>query len=94
MEKNWQLNPDDLIQVFPLLKKYTFTLACQLFMNIKDHDEVSRLAYPFSLVSDGFVSIPINLLGPAFSRAMKAGKIIREELLSIIRKRKWSYLRI
>jgi cytochrome P450 len=31
---------------------------------------------------------PINLPGTAFSRAMKAGKLIREELLGIIRKRK------
>lgn len=63
-------------------------MACRLFLNIKGHDQVSRLAHPFSLVSAGLISIPINLPGTAFSRAIKGGKLIRKELLGIIRKRK------
>ncbi|XP_059461410.1 beta-amyrin 6-beta-monooxygenase-like [Corylus avellana] len=86
LETDW--SPCKQVKVFPLLKKYTFAVACRLFLNIKGHDQVSRLAYPFSLVSAGLISIPINLPGTAFSRAMKGGKLIREELLGIIRKRK------
>ncbi|XP_059460208.1 beta-amyrin 6-beta-monooxygenase-like [Corylus avellana] len=90
LETDW--SPCKQVKVFPLLKNYTFAVACRLFMNIKDHDQVTKFAYPFSLVSAGLLSIPINLPGTAFNRAVRAGKLIREELLGIIRKRKMELL--
>lgn len=86
LETYW--SPCKQVKVFPLSKKYTFALACRLFMNIEDKEQVTRFANPFSLVTAGLISIPINLPGTAFSRALKGGKLIREELLGIIRKRK------
>ncbi|XP_041018684.1 beta-amyrin 6-beta-monooxygenase-like [Juglans microcarpa x Juglans regia] len=86
LETDWF--PHKQVKVFPLTRKYTFALACRLFMNITDPDHVTRFGNPFSLVTAGLISIPINFPGTAFSRAIKGGKLIREELLSIIRKRK------
>jgi cytochrome P450 len=86
LQTDW--SPCEEVKVFPMSKKYTFALACRLFMNIKDHEHVTRFANPFSLVTAGLISIPINLPGTAFSRAVKGGKLIREELLGIVRKRK------
>ncbi|XAR62658.1 hypothetical protein NMG60_11017504, partial [Bertholletia excelsa] len=85
IELEW--TPNQEIKVFPSLKKYTFDLACRLFMSIEDPESIQKLFHPFHLVTSGLFSVPINLPGTAFSRAIKGGKMIREELLAVIRKR-------
>ncbi|KAF8029053.1 hypothetical protein BT93_E1656 [Corymbia citriodora subsp. variegata] len=76
------------VKVFPLSKSYTFALACRLFMNIKDPEIVSKLANPFAQVAPGFTAVPINIPGTPFNTAMRGGKVIRQELLNLIRRRK------
>ncbi|KAM7507609.1 hypothetical protein LguiA_018062 [Lonicera macranthoides] len=80
--------PHGEVKVFPLSKKYTFALACRLFMSIVDPDHMARLADPFTLVTSGMFSVPIDLPGTAYNGAIKGGKIVRSELLKIIRDRK------
>jgi hypothetical protein len=63
-------------------------------MNIKDHDQVTRFAYTFNLVSAGLLSFPINLPGTAFSRAMKAGNSFVRSFWASLESEKWSSLRI
>lgn len=86
LEADW--SPYKQVRVLPLSKKYTFALACRLFMNIKDPAHVSRLENHFNLVTNGLVSVPINFPGTTYYRAVKGGKIIREELLAIMKQRK------
>ncbi|KAL4639798.1 hypothetical protein ACB092_03G244000 [Castanea dentata] len=86
LELDW--SPYNKVKVFPLSKKYTFALACRLFMSIKDPNHVTRFADPFALVTAGLMSVPINFPGTAFNSAIKGGKVIRHELLSIIKQRK------
>ncbi|XP_010252185.1 PREDICTED: beta-amyrin 28-oxidase-like [Nelumbo nucifera] len=76
------------VTVFPLVKRYTFSLACRLFMSIEDPDHVAKFADPFHVLAAGVMSLPINLPGTPFNRAIKAAQLIRKELLAIIRKRK------
>lgn len=85
VEADWC--PHKQVRVFPLSKKYTFALACRLFMRIRDPDHVTRLANQFALVTDGLVSVPINFPGTTYNRAIKGGKMIREELLAIMKQR-------
>ncbi|KAF8028343.1 hypothetical protein BT93_E1071 [Corymbia citriodora subsp. variegata] len=85
-------SPYKEVKVFPLSKRYTFALACRLFMNIKDPQIVSKFAKPFARVSSGFTAVPINIPGTPFNRAMEGGKVIRQELLNIIRRRKTEIL--
>ncbi|KAI8531200.1 hypothetical protein RHMOL_Rhmol11G0118800 [Rhododendron molle] len=85
IEEKWPPNRE--VKVFPLSKKYTFDLACHLFLNIDDPEHIKRLYDPFHLVISGLLSVPIDLPGTAYNRAIKGGKIIRNELLSIIRQR-------
>jgi cytochrome P450 family 26 subfamily A len=85
LEADWC--PHKQVRVFPLSKKYTFALACRLFMRIRDPDHVTRLANQFALVTDGLVSVPINFPGTTYNRAIKGGKMIREELLAIMKQR-------
>ncbi|KAK9292590.1 hypothetical protein L1049_020564 [Liquidambar formosana] len=76
------------VEVYPLAKGYTFWLACRLFLSIDDPVQVANFAAPFGLISSGIFAIPIDLPGTACNRAIKAAKLIRKELRSIIKKRK------
>jgi cytochrome P450 len=68
--------------------KYTFALACKLFVSITDPNHVTRFADPFHLISKGIMSLPINIPGTAYNRAIKGGKVIRQELLAVIKQKK------
>lgn len=76
------------VTVFPLAKKYTFWLACRLFLSIDDPNHIAKFANPFNLLASGIISIPVDLPGTPFNRVIKASKFIRKELLAIIRQRK------
>jgi cytochrome P450 family 26 subfamily A len=76
------------VLVFPLAKNYTFRLACRLFLSIEDPSHVAKFSDPFNLLASGIISIPIDLPGTPFNRAIKASNFIRTELLAFIRQRK------
>ncbi|XP_059658363.1 beta-amyrin 6-beta-monooxygenase-like [Cornus florida] len=86
LDSEWA--PHGEVKVFPMLKKYTFALACKLFMSIEDPEHVARLAEAFTLVTSGLFSVPIDFPGMAYNRAIKGGRMVREELLGIIRHRR------
>lgn len=76
------------VMVFPLAKRYTFWLACRLFLSVDDPEHVARFAEPFNAVASGIISMPINFPGTPFNRAIKAANVIRKELGAIIKQRK------
>ncbi|WOH08683.1 hypothetical protein DCAR_0728128 [Daucus carota subsp. sativus] len=82
VEVEWVGN--EVVKVFPVSKKYTFDLACRLFMSVVDVDHVTRLAEQFALIASGLFSVPIDLPGTAYRRAIKGGKLVRAELMKII----------
>ncbi|CAK9149841.1 unnamed protein product [Ilex paraguariensis] len=86
LEAEWI--PNTQVKVLPLSKKYTFAVACKLFMNVEDSEQVTRFAHPFTSVMAGLLSVPINFPGTAFNRGIRAANRIREELLPIIRQRR------
>ncbi|KAK1371840.1 Beta-amyrin 28-oxidase [Heracleum sosnowskyi] len=87
VESKWDGN--DVVKVHPLSKEYTFNLAYRLFVNVLDDVEhVRRIFKHFALVTSGMFSVPINLPGTAYNRGIKGGKIIREEIVKIITKRR------
>ncbi|KAL9676638.1 hypothetical protein QQ045_004854 [Rhodiola kirilowii] len=57
-EMGWENNNN--VVVFPLAKRYTFLLACCLFISIEDPNHVAKFAEPFELLASGTISIPIN----------------------------------
>lgn len=85
---NQEWIPFKEVKIYPLVKKYTFTLACKLFLSIEDFRHVKKLSDPFVLVTSGMFSVTINLPGRPYNRAIKGGKMVREELMKIIRERK------
>ncbi|KAL1831059.1 hypothetical protein ACET3Z_000710 [Daucus carota] len=78
----------EVVKVFPMTKKFTFDLACRLFMSIVDTEHVTRLAKHFTLVTSGMFSVPIDLPGTAYNGAIKGGMLVRKELMKIITDRK------
>ncbi|XP_047178247.1 beta-amyrin 28-monooxygenase-like [Vigna umbellata] len=76
------------LTVYPLAKRYTFMLACRLFMSVEDVNHVAKFENPFHLLAAGIISVPIDLPGTPFYKAIRAAKSIRKELSKIIRERK------
>ncbi|KAG6431598.1 hypothetical protein SASPL_109677 [Salvia splendens] len=76
------------VVVFPLTKSYTFWLACRLFVSVEDPAHVDRLGGPFEKLASGLISVPVDLPGTPFNKAIKASNFIRNELLAIIKQRK------
>ncbi|XP_047314250.1 beta-amyrin 28-monooxygenase-like [Impatiens glandulifera] len=85
-DSDWGKN--DYIVVFPLSKKFTFWIACRIFLSVDDPKEVERLLERFNLVAEGLLSLPVDLPGTPFRRAINASEMIRGELIGIIKKRK------
>ncbi|XAR62655.1 hypothetical protein NMG60_11017501, partial [Bertholletia excelsa] len=85
LDEEWA--PHEQVKVFPLSKKYTFDLACRLFMSIEDPERINRIFDHFSRITSGMYSVPIALPGTAYSRAIRGGKMIREALLEVVRHR-------
>jgi cytochrome P450 family 26 subfamily A len=57
-------------------------------MSIEDENRIAKFSEPFHLLAAGIISVPINLPGTPFNKAIKASNFIRIELLKIIRQRK------
>uniref|UniRef100_A0A7N2LKT7 Cytochrome P450 n=1 Tax=Quercus lobata TaxID=97700 RepID=A0A7N2LKT7_QUELO len=80
--------PYKQVKILSLSLKYTFALACRLFMSITDHNHVKTFSDAFNLVKASTVSVPINIPGTAYNRALKGGKVIRQEIFALIKERK------
>ncbi|CAO2840435.1 unnamed protein product [Amaranthus hypochondriacus] len=86
MESGWE--GQDKVEVFPLAKRYTFWLACRLFLSIEDPVHVAKFADPFNDIAAGIISMPIDLPGTPFNKGIKASNIVRRELRAIIKQRR------
>ncbi|KAF2297390.1 hypothetical protein GH714_022657 [Hevea brasiliensis] len=58
LETDW--SPHKEVKVFPLSKKYTFALACRLFIRVRDPNLLTKLSSHYALVTAGMLSFPIN----------------------------------
>ncbi|XP_057793426.1 beta-amyrin 6-beta-monooxygenase-like [Salvia miltiorrhiza] len=86
LDTDWKAN--SVVKVLPMSKKYTFELACKLFLSVVDPLHIKKLSDPFTLVTNGMFSVPIDLPGTAYNGAIKGGKMVREELMRIIKERR------
>ncbi|KAF8041128.1 hypothetical protein BT93_B3142 [Corymbia citriodora subsp. variegata] len=86
LRTQWQ--GKDQVEAYPTLKRYTFELACRLFMSITDPQLVARLAHHFEVYLKGLISLPLNFPGTRFHRARRAADSIREELRALVRRRR------
>ncbi|KAF8398592.1 hypothetical protein HHK36_017523 [Tetracentron sinense] len=78
----------EMVESYPLVKKYTFELACRLFVSVQDREQMSRLSRHFNIILDGVIAIPLNFPGTRYYLAARAARAIREELQLIINGRR------
>ncbi|XP_026430149.1 beta-amyrin 28-monooxygenase-like [Papaver somniferum] len=79
------------ITVHPLVKNYSFQMACRLLLSMDLEQEthsIDELQKLFSVLLDGILSIPIDFPGTAFNRAIKASKLIKKQIAIMIKLRK------
>lgn len=76
------------VVVSPLIKQYTFELACRLFTSTEDPVFISRLSAHFKVLLKGVIAIPLNLPGTCFYSAMRAADAIRRELRGFVKQRR------
>ncbi|KAL1533784.1 beta-amyrin 28-monooxygenase [Salvia divinorum] len=86
MERDWK--PNSVVKVLPVSKKYTFELACRIFLCEVDPVRVRKLLEPFAVATKGMFSVPVDLPGTAYRRAIRAGEVVREELMRMVDERK------
>ncbi|XP_047947284.1 beta-amyrin 6-beta-monooxygenase-like [Salvia hispanica] len=86
MARDWK--PNSVVTVLPASKKYTFELACRIFLCEADPERVRKLSEPFAVAMKGLFSVPVDLPGTAYRRAIRAGEALREELMRMVGKRK------
>ncbi|RZC72220.1 hypothetical protein C5167_035637 [Papaver somniferum] len=88
-EVSWDSKKDnEVITVYPLAKKHSFTIACKVFLSIDDPAKINELLKKFIPIVNGFFSLQINFPGTGLNRAIKASRVIRKEIMSIVHKRK------
>ncbi|KAK1371846.1 Beta-amyrin 28-oxidase [Heracleum sosnowskyi] len=78
----------EVIKVLSASKKYAFDFGCRFLMNVVDDEHVTMLAKHFVPVANGIYCVPLDLPGTAYNRAVKSGKLLREELIKIITERR------
>ncbi|KAJ4723912.1 Cytochrome P450 [Melia azedarach] len=76
------------VKVQTLAEKFTSTLACRLFLNIHDSETVEELDKLFNILVSGLISLPINLPGTRYNRAIKASKELGKKFEAMIRQRR------
>lgn len=79
---------NEVMTVYPLAKKHTFTIACKLFIGLDDPAKINEFLKDFITIINGFFGLQINFPGTRLNRAIKASQAMRNEIMSIINERK------
>ncbi|CAI9108181.1 OLC1v1007730C1 [Oldenlandia corymbosa var. corymbosa] len=81
-----------VVKTFPVIKSYTFELACRLFMSLEDPHHIAKLASLFNVFLKGVISIPLYIPGTRFYRASRATSTVRKELSLLLQHRRSALL--
>ncbi|KAH9544170.1 hypothetical protein CY35_13G104300 [Sphagnum magellanicum] len=81
-EQFWEKK--DAIMAGTLLKKFTLSLAIDLFMSIRKGPEFHALAHDMNIYVAGFLALPLNFPGTTYHKALLARKRLLHKLEIII----------
>lgn len=82
LESYWHGN--EVVKVYPLAKKYSFSVVCKLILNLENPSVVSKFEEKIGQVSDGIASLPLNLPGTPLYRAVQAARYARKEIEKLV----------
>lgn len=86
LDSKWDSQKE--VKVLPLIQEYAFAVACKIFLSIDDPKILQEITEPFYDFTTGLYSMPVNLPGTAYNKAIKGSKLVREKLYGFIRERK------
>ncbi|KAI3851066.1 hypothetical protein MKW92_045481 [Papaver armeniacum] len=79
------------VTVYPLIKNYSFLMACRMLLSMDVEQEAQRideLEKLFDVLLNGILSLPIDFPGTSFNLAIKATKLIKKQIVTVIKERK------
>lgn len=83
-----ELDGQDSIKIVPFLKRITFHVTCSLFFGLPEGKEKDQLFEDFIVAFRGTVSLPLNLPGTTYRKAVLARGRIEKILSRLIRNTK------
>lgn len=92
IKTDWIPSKSEVVKIHPLSQKYTLSLACRLLLGVEDANKVQTISDSFSLTMEGMLSMPINLPGTTYNRALKEIKKLKQQFLNIIAEKKKTVL--
>lgn len=87
-EINRQWRGKDEVKVLPLVRRLLFSISSSLFFGINDKCEQDHLDGLLDAVLAGTLSVPLNLPGSSFRRALKARADVDKILSCVIERRR------
>ncbi|KAF7836247.1 beta-amyrin 28-monooxygenase-like [Senna tora] len=76
------------VEVYPLMMDFSLRLMLQFYLGIEVSDiAAAKLATLFADLFSGIYSIPVNIPGTKYHRALKASAAIREEIQRVIKEK-------
>lgn len=78
----------EIVEVYPMIKLLTASLASQFYLGLQDMVRVSKLSEMMEGMSLGLHSMPLNFPGTVFYRAKKGAEGIRKEIELLIKEKK------
>lgn len=82
------LKVKDSVLIVPLMKRLTFNITCSLLFGLHDEPTNDALFEDFSHLFKGLWSVPLNLPGTAFRRALHARSNIVQRVTPILKSRR------
>ncbi|KAH9306138.1 hypothetical protein KI387_010542, partial [Taxus chinensis] len=86
LNEKWKTK--DEVKALPLIKSLLFSIASSLFFDINDEQEQERLHRLLETILVGTMSLPLDLPGTRFRKAVKARSKLDEILSSVIKRRR------
>nr|ATG29967.1 CYP725A22 [Taxus chinensis] len=78
----------DEVKVLPLIRSIIFSIATSLFFDINDKHQQERLHDLLDIINEGKVSIPLELPGTSFRKALQARSKLDEILSGLVKCRR------
>ncbi|XXG52387.1 hypothetical protein AAC387_Pa03g0741 [Persea americana] len=78
IRENWM--GKEKVMAYSLIKKYAFTIACEVFASINDPGRQERLVEEINLALSGVFQLPLYFPGTRHFKAVNATRVIQWEL--------------
>ncbi|KAL3533629.1 hypothetical protein ACH5RR_007150 [Cinchona calisaya] len=86
--QTYSKNNTKQVNVDEMTKRHLLTISSNIFLGINDAEKIETLGNRMRGVESGVHSMPINFPGTTLNRAIKASKLIHNDLNAIIRQRR------